>query len=70
MHLTFVDTTHATHNHTAAVCQVRCVARKAAALREASAALAAAKEALAKKEQQLEEAKEAKVRRLFCDDCV
>lgn len=42
--------------------QVRCVARKAAALREANAALAGAREALGKKEQQLEEAKEAKVR--------
>jgi hypothetical protein len=42
--------------------QVRCVARKAAALREASAALAGAKEALVQKEQQLAEAKEAKVR--------
>ncbi|KAF6264037.1 hypothetical protein COO60DRAFT_1624406 [Scenedesmus sp. NREL 46B-D3] len=41
--------------------QVRCVARKAAALRDASAALQAAREALCKKEQQLEEAKEAKL---------
>uniref|UniRef100_A0A383W448 Uncharacterized protein n=1 Tax=Tetradesmus obliquus TaxID=3088 RepID=A0A383W448_TETOB len=42
--------------------QVRCVARKAAALREANAALAGAREALGKKEQQLEEAKEAKTK--------
>lgn len=38
------------------------MARKAAALHDASAALQAAREALCKKEQQLEEAKEAKVR--------